>query len=177
MKLGLSLALIYHLAGVLAAPLQMLRPELRGSILIAPYFDRLGLSSTWGFFAADAGHASISLEWELLGNSRETIGRGRWPDGDSPFLPGESFSRKLNLTRFLAQSEDRVERVMLPYLCQGSRDVGVRFIRLWKLTETLPTLAEAALRTHHESAPKSRRRKLIFSARCETPRAAEGSGR
>lgn len=142
LKVGLTLFIVYHLYAV------MLVPNSAGSylggrsaFLIEPYLNFFEFVTCWGFFAPDPGPPPIFVEWELEGESGQTLSKGHFPDYPDPYFLRERQNRRSVIVRFMSLDDTRSEKMLAPYLCeQNPKAVSVS---LWRTYYNLPTLEDA----------------------------------
>jgi hypothetical protein len=93
--------------------------------------------SNWGFFAPEPGPPPVFIEWELLDQKGNTLEMDRFPSFPDPFWIRERQNRRMSLTRFMMSEDQRIEKMMFPFLCQNHQ--GVASIRMWKVGYSIPS--------------------------------------
>lgn len=154
LKIALSIFAVFHVACVALAPLpeslvhDWIRP------FTEPYLNGLGLGAHWEFFAPDPRNARLFVEWELLNAEGQPIGKGQWPDPESPYWLSERHNRRVFFAAFLVAHQLRVDRVIGPWAC---RSPGAHSVRLWRASYPLAPLPSKGLPTRDLAAPAETR--------------------
>lgn len=165
LRVVLSLFLVFHLFAIILAPNRESHLTTWSAPVIEPYLDVLSLSATWNFFAPDPGPPPIFLEWELLDQKGGPVELGRVPAQQSPYFLRERQNRRLVSTRFMIFSNDRIEGIMVPYLCRDSK--SVHSVRLWRVMHSIPSLSEVAEGKRKIGDEKNTDRRLVSHSYCE----------
>ncbi len=164
LRLGLSAILILHLLCLIVAPQ---RDSSIGRLLgtfIDPYTQFLELEVSWSFFAPEPGPPPLYIEWETLSDSGEVLAQGRLPESQDPYWIRERQNRRILLARFMAQTDQRTEGVMLPFLCRTHRDA--RSVRLWRVQYTIPGMREVASGDRRIGDDRNSERRLASHSFC-----------
>lgn len=141
-KAVLSLFLVFHLFCVVLTPNKSSYLGQVTAPWVEPYMDFLTLSVTWGFFAPEPGPPPVFVEWELVNEKGEGYAKSRWPEFPDPYFLRERQNRRMQLIRSIVSSDERIEQVMLPFLCQKYPDAHA--VRLWRAVYGVPSLTEVA---------------------------------
>ena len=141
-KVLLSLFVVFQLFAVVLAPNKETYLGAHVAPVIEPYLNFLELASTWNFFAPDPGPPPVYVDWELLDEKGQIIGKGIMPERVDPFVLRERQNRRIALTRFLIYSDQRVEQIFAPYLCRIHPEASS--VRIWRATYNTPRLSEVA---------------------------------
>lgn len=138
-RAGLSLYLVFHLFCVVMIPNTDTPPGLKLQRFLAPYAFFMEFTNTWGFFAPDP-QVPIYVEYELSDARGEAFDRGQWPEAKNPYFLRERQNRRVTVADFVINSELRVEKMMVNYLChQPSKP---RSVRLWRSMDSMPSPAD-----------------------------------
>jgi hypothetical protein len=139
---GLSVFIFFHLTAVIIAPNG--RSYLGGVVgpWIEPYVNALELVSSWNFFAPDPGPPPIQVVYEIHGKDQELVQEGKFPEAGDPFFFRDRQNRRIAAARFMISAQDRLEKVMVPYLCKSVP--GAQAVRLGKRMHSIPSLQEVA---------------------------------
>lgn len=143
-KFVVSLALVYHLAAIVAGPSSIAPSSQvqRDSFLaFGPYLEALYLNHGWHFFAPDPGPSTL-VGYEAKTASGETI-TGRIPDKQQ-MQPRLLYHRHFMLTEALPRMRDADPKVLADYEQALANGVGlmtdVQTVELEQLTHRLPTM-------------------------------------
>jgi hypothetical protein len=105
------------------------------------------------------------VEYELLSSNGEPIRKGRFPEDKSPFLFQDRQTRRIASTEFMMPGEDRVEKVMVPFLCGRNADVGS--VKLWRVAYTIPSMEDVATGKRKIGDEVNLERRLVSHTYCE----------
>ena len=138
----LSAFVVFHLAAVTLAPNTN---SLIGKKLVPvfePYLSFFELTNSWSFFAPDPGPPPVFVEWELLDKSGNMVGTGSMPEGMRTAGMRESLNRRLAAVEFMILSDDRIQKMLVPYLCRKQQ--GVHSVKVWKKMIPIPPIDDVA---------------------------------
>jgi hypothetical protein len=141
-KLVLSAFIVFHLAAVVLTPHEQNYVSFASNFIFSPYVQFFELGSAWSYFAPDPGPPPVFIAWESYDAHGNELDSGRWPDlNDHPLL-SERRVRRVALARFASPDDNRVVKMMLPYLC--GRSPGIRSVRIVRQVYPTVLLQEVA---------------------------------
>ncbi len=141
-KAALSVFIVFQLTVVLLAPNgdhyvgNFLKP------VIEPYANFFELTSRWSFFAPEPGPPPVFVEYQLLGAHGAELQKARFPEEKNPYFIRDRQNRRIASAEFMMPGEDRVEKVMVPYLCGNHPEA--ESIKLWRVAYTIPSMEDVA---------------------------------
>lgn len=141
--------------------------------LVEPYIGFFELSNRWSFFAPEPGPPPVFVEWELVNPSGDAYQKGSWPEQQSPFILRERQNRRLAAAEFMLPSEDRVEKIMVPYLCGKFPEANS--VRLWRVAYTVPTMDEVVTGKRKIGDAEKMERHLVSHSFCADSRTKQGA--
>jgi hypothetical protein len=161
----LTLFIVFHLFAVVLAPNINTYLGTRALSIVYPYISFFEIASQWGFFAPDPGPPPVFIEWEIIGDEGESIGTGLWPEKKETFFLRERQNRRIGVTRFLIQSDERVTKTFGPYLCR--KNSKARSVRLWRVWHTIANIHDIAKGKRKIGDEVDVERKFAGTAVCE----------
>ncbi len=163
-RFALSLLIAFHVFAVLVAP--NIDSDLgRGSrSIVGPYIELLELTNLWSFFAPEPGPPTVYLEYAIEGADGNTLTSGRWPETDGAYFFKERQVRRIAAVEFMVQSDVRMERMMLPYLC--SANPGASAVTLWRTWNPVPSMEEVRVGAQKLHDPERAKRELLSHSFC-----------
>ncbi len=163
-RVGLSVAILFHLFVIGIAPNRNTAVGQWVDPVIGRYISALELAANWNFFSPEPG-TPVYIEWELENRSGEVYSKGMLPEFESPFAMRERQNRRMTAARFISMSDERLVKVMSTYLC--SHSPGVYSIRLWSSYLVIPSPAEIASGKKTKPGMDALSRRLVAHHFCE----------
>ncbi len=143
LKILLSLFVVYHVLAVVVL-------SNGGSYLgrswqsyLLPYANNLGLNATWSFFAPDPAH-TMYFEYVIEYADGRESSRGFFPPERQAFVNDTSARRLLYAMRYLILDPQKMDILLIPWLCRSHPDADRVFIK--HLIQKIPSLDLAVLR-------------------------------
>lgn len=134
-----SIFIVYHISviAVLANGSSFLARTL--SPLISPYGNALGLNVTWNFFAPDPAH-TMYIHYFVHFDETENQDpfEGYIPPEKDKIVIDSSQRRFLYAMRFLILDQDRMKKLLAPFLCR--QHPGAIGVRIENILEPIPNL-------------------------------------
>lgn len=133
---------MFHLVvvTVLANSGSFLSRQLQSWIL--PYGNQFGFNSTWNFFSPDPAH-TMYIQYKLYENedSDQPLLTGFIPEGKNKISVNSAERRTLYFARYLLLDPARIDKFLLPWLCQINK--SAHSLEIKNVTETIPYLDSA----------------------------------
>jgi len=164
-KAALSVFIVFQLTVVLLAPNgdhyigTLLKP------VIEPYANFFELTNKWSFFAPDPGPPPVFVEYEVLAKHEETITQARFPQEKNPYFIRDRQNRRIASVEFMMPGEDRVEKVMVPYLC--GKFPEAESVKLWRVAYQVPPIEDVASGKRKIGDEVNMERRVVSHTFCE----------
>lgn len=137
-----SVWLIFHLAAVFLMPYSDSYFTQRLQGVVEPYLGRLGLQSTWRFFAPEPMTGIQQIETQLLDAGGEVIRDFPWGVPENGWKFWDRVSRWNSVGFQMAAFPNRAEVLLKGWAChQPERPYSYR---IWLRTAAIPALADVA---------------------------------
>ncbi len=161
---SLNAFLVFHVLGILLAPLGLNYIGHRMGPWMEPYLRTLQLASSWGFFAPDPGPPPMYLEFELEGEDGRWNEVHRWPHSAENYFLRERFIWNLAVSRHLINQGANVGEVFGPYVCKSFPKSEV--IRFFAVSEDVPALVDIQSGKRKLGDLKVLDRRYLATVRC-----------
>ena len=135
----LTLFLFFHLSVLLITPNKENYFGYRFFHFLEPYVNFFEFSSEWTFFSPDPA-PPLYIDWTVLDRDGKELGKGSFPERQSPFLLGDRQIRRLSATRFMIVGDGAVQRTLVPWLC--NQHPGAYSVRLTRVFENPPRIVD-----------------------------------
>jgi hypothetical protein len=164
-KAGLSVFILFQLTVVILGPNCENYVCTKLSPVIVPYANFFEMTSKWSFFAPEPGPPPVFVEYELLDVKGEAIQKSRFPEAQNPYFIRERQNRRIASVEFMMPGEDRVEKVMVPYLCSHHPDA--QSIKLWRVAYSVPSMEDVAKEKRKIGDEINIERRIVSHTFCE----------
>jgi hypothetical protein len=164
-QIWLSVFVLFHLTAVVISPGG---PTFLGKTIepwIKPYVNTFELASSWSFFAPEPGPPPIHVVYEVESEKRELVKAGTFPETGDPFFFRDRQNRRIAAARFMLSGQDRLEKVMVPYLCRTVP--GAYSVRVGQQVHMLPSLQDVADGKRHIGDGKQIETKWVSTTFCK----------
>ncbi|MFL5812729.1 MAG: hypothetical protein ACJ763_04070 [Bdellovibrionia bacterium] len=164
-KAALSVFVVFQLTVVLLAPNGDHYVGATLEPFVEPYANFFELTNKWSFFAPEPGPPPVFVEYEILGANGESIHKARFPEEKSPYFLRDRQNRRIASVEFMMPGEDRVEKVMVPYLC--GKNPEAQAIKLWRVAYTVPSMEDVASGKRQFGDEVNLERRVVSHTYCE----------
>lgn len=164
-KAALSVFIVFQLTVVLLAPNSDHYVGTKLKPFVEPYANFFELTNKWSFFAPEPGPPPVFVEYELLDSKGESIRIARYPEEKNPYFLRDRQNRRIASVEFMMPGEDRVEKVMVPYLC--GKNPQADSVKLWRIAYQIPTMEDVASGKRQIGDDVNLERRVVSHTFCE----------
>lgn len=169
LKVVLSLFACYHLFGVILAPNSQTYLGLKSAPFYESYLHFFEFMSNWGFFAPEPGPPPVFVEWELQDQKGNTLEIDRIPSYPDPYWIRERQNRRMALVRFMIGQDQRIEKMMVPFLCRSHPNAAA--VKLWKVGYGIPSLLDVVNGKRKVGDDENKERHWVVHSFCKEVKA------